>query len=240
MQDGIFYSAQLFSLNFEKLVRIFITDINKIMKQLILTLSCVLLTVALMAQPARVPVNEPATGGNNKPNNNTNTTIGGNTNTTTTYGSSGELKKYSDSEGRFTIGYPEDWTFNDHPDNAVIKITSPSEGSNDKFFQNVNLQIEQLSSGTTIESYVKTNVDAVKELVKNYREVSSMYFNRNGSRAYQIIYKGKYGDVDYEIQIKQLFALVNGKAYILTYVCKEDERDAFETTANKIFNSFKY
>lgn len=201
-------------------------------------------TVILLAQPARVPVNEPAPSGNNKPNNTNNSNSGGNTTTTTnnntSSSSSGELKKYSDSQGRFSIGYPEDWTFNDHPNNAIIKITSPSEGSNDKFFQNVNLQIEQLSSGTTIDDYVKTNVDAVKELVKNYREVSSMFFNRNGSRAFQIVYKGRYGDADYEIQVKQLFAVVNGKAYILTYVCKEDERDAFETTANKIFNSFKY
>lgn len=212
------------------------------MKRIILTLSCALFTVVLLAQPARVPVNEPSGSGTNKPSNNNNTNSGGNTttNTNTSSGSSGELKKYSDGQGRFTIGYPEDWAFNSSPDNAVIKITSPSEGSNDKFRQNVNLQIEQLNSGTTIDDYVKTNVDAVKDLVKNYREVSSMFFNRNGSRAFQIIYKGRYGDADYEIQVKQLFAVVSGKAYILTYVSKEDERDAFETTANKIFNSFKY
>ena len=67
-----------------------------------------------------------------------------------------------------------------------------------------------------------------------------MYFNRNGSRAYEIIYKGKYGEMAYEMQVKQLFVVANSKAYILTYVSKVDERDAFETTANKIFNSFKY
>ncbi|MBX9783681.1 MAG: hypothetical protein K2X48_10355 [Chitinophagaceae bacterium] len=67
-----------------------------------------------------------------------------------------------------------------------------------------------------------------------------MYFNRNGSRAYQIVYTGKYGSMTYAMQIKQLFVVANGKAFILTYVAKEDERDAFETTANKIFNSFKY
>ena len=43
----------------------------------------------------------------------------------------------------------------------------------------------------------------------------------------------------YDIQVKQLFCMSNGKGYVLTYVSKEDERDAFETTANKIFNSFK-
>ena len=57
--------------------------------------------------------------------------------------------------------------------------------------------------------------------------------------AYQIVYKGKYGEMTYEIQIKQLFCISNGKGYVLTYISKEDERDAFETTANKIFNSFK-
>ena len=67
-----------------------------------------------------------------------------------------------------------------------------------------------------------------------------MYFNRNGGRVYEVVYKGKYGGIDYEIQIKQLFAVSNGKAFILTYVSKEDERDVFETTANKIFNTFKY
>jgi hypothetical protein len=76
--------------------------------------------------------------------------------------------------------------------------------------------------------------------MKGYKEVSSMYFTRNGSRAYQVVYKGRYNNMSYDIQIKQLFMLSNGKAYILTYASKADERDAFETTSNKIFNSFKY
>lgn len=210
--------------------------ILKQMKKIIFTLSMVAFVTAGWCQ-ARIPINEPNTGTNTKPNNPP-TTNQGNTNSGT--GTSSELKKYSDPQGRFTIGYPGDWKFEDKSEGAVIKITSPSEGSEDKFTQNVNLQIETLSAGTTIEQYVKANIDGIKEVVKGYREVSSMYFNRNGGKAYQIVYKGKYGEMTYDIQIKQLFCVVNGKGYVLTYVSKEDERDAFETTANKIFNSFKY
>ena len=83
-------------------------------------------------------------------------------------------------------------------------------------------------------------MDGVKDAMKDYREVSSMYFNRNGNRAFEVVYKGKYGTITYDIQIKQLFTIVNSRAYILTYVSRVDERDAFETTANKIFNSLKY
>jgi len=186
---------------------------------------------------ARIPVNEPNPGTTTKPNNPPPTNQG---NTNSGSGSSSDLKKYSDPQGRFTIGYPGDWKFDDKSDNAIIKITSPSEGADDKFTQNVNLQIETLANGATIEDYVKTNMDGVKGLVKGYREVSAMYFNRNGGKAYQITYKGKYGEMTYEIQVRQLFCVSNGKGYVLTYVSKEDERDAYETTANKIFNSFKY
>jgi hypothetical protein len=203
------------------------------MKKIVVALTLVVSSAAVWAQPARIPVNDLNTGTNNKPNNNTPTS----SNTTTT---SGELKKYSDPQGRYSIGYPGDWKFDDKSDNAVFKLTSPAENGEDKFFQNLNLQIETINSGTTVDDYVKTNMDAVKDLVKGYREVSSMFFNRNGSRAYQIIYKGKYGEMAYEIQIKQLFCVNNGKGYVLTYVSKEGERDAYETTANKIFNSFKY
>ena len=205
------------------------------MKKIVVTLSLVVFSAAVWAQPARIPVNDLNTGTNNKPNNNTPTS---NNNTTTT--TSGELKKYSDPQGRYSIGYPGDWKFDDKSENAIFKLTSPAENGDDKFFQNLNLQIETINSGTTVDDYVKTNMDAVKDMVKGYREVSSMFFNRNGSRAYQIIYKGKYGEMAYEIQIKQLFCVNNGKAYVLTYVSKEGERDAYETTANKIFNSFKY
>ena len=203
------------------------------MKKIIFALTLISLMTAGYSQ-ARIPVNEPNTGGNTntKPNNPPPTT-----NPTPT--TSSELKKYSDPQSRFTIGYPGDWKFEDKTESAVIKITSPSEGSEDKFTQNVNLQIETLASGTTIEQYVKANMDGVKEIVKGYREVSAMYFNRNGAKAYQIVYKGKYGEMTYDIQVKQLFCMSNGKGYVLTYVSKEDERDAFETTANKIFNSFK-
>lgn len=205
------------------------------MKKIVVTLSLVVSSAAVWAQPARIPVNDLNTGTNNKPNNNTPTS--NNTTTTTT---SSDLKKYSDPQGRYTIGYPGDWKFDDKSDNAIFKLTSPAENGEDKFFQNLNLQIEEINSGTTVDDYVKTNMDAVKEMVKGYREVSSMFFNRNGSRAYQVIYKGKYGEMTYDIQIKQLFCVNNGKGYVLTYVSKEGERDAFETTANKIFNSFKF
>ncbi len=205
------------------------------MKKIIFTLSLVSLITSGWSQ-ARIPVNEPNTGGNTKPSNPPVTNTG---NTNTGSNTSGELKKYSDPQGRFTISYPADWKFDDKSEGAVIKITSPSENDNDKFYQNINLQIEQLSSGMTIEEYVKTNMDGVKDIVKGYREVSSMFFNRNGAKAYQVVYKGKYGEMTYEIQVKQLFVVANSKGYVLTYVNKEDERDAFETTSNKIFNSFK-
>lgn len=198
------------------------------MKQLVITLSLVLISLAGSSQ-ARIPVNDPAPG--NKPAVVTPPT---NNNTTT----SSELTKYADPQGRFTIGYPTNWAFNNAPESAVIKITSPLEKDEDDFRQNVNLQIEAYTS--SIEDYVNASLGEIKKLMKNYREVSSMYFNRNGSRAYEIIYKGKYGEMAYEMQVKQLFVVANSKAYILTYVSKVDERDAFETTANKIFNSFKY
>lgn len=205
------------------------------MKKIIVALSLIVSSTAALAQPARVPVNDQ--GGavtNNKPNNTTNTP------TTNTGSSSSEFKKYSDPNGRFTIGYPGDWNLNDQPSNAILQLTSPSETSDDKFRQNMNLQIESLNSSTTIEDYVRTNVEGIKDVVKGYTEVSSMYFNRNGSKAYQITYKGRYGSMAYDVQVKQLFCIANGKGYVLTYVSKEGERDAFETTANKIFNSFKY
>ena len=81
-----------------------------IMKKIIVALSLVVSASAVWAQPARIPVNDLNTG-NNKPN--TNTPTNSNSNTPTT---SSELKKYSDPQGRYTIGYPGDWTFNDKSD----------------------------------------------------------------------------------------------------------------------------
>lgn len=200
------------------------------MKKIILTLSLAVIVTATWSQ-ARIPVNDPPPSGTTtKPTSNPTTT-------TTTSGSS-ELTKYSDPQSRFTISYPGNWAFNDKPENAVIKITSPKENDNDDFRQNVNLQIGDYSA--TIEDYVSLNMSEVKKLMKGYREVSAMYFNRNSVRAYEVIYKGTYGDMAYEMQVKQLFVVTKGTAYILTYVSKVDERDAYETTANKIFNTFKY
>ena len=207
------------------------------MKQIIVSLAFLVAATAAWAQPARVPVNDPAPG-NTKPNNPPVTTTNTNTTPTTT---SSTLTKYSDPKGRFTIGYPPEWTFNDKSESAVLQITSPKESDADDFRQNVNLQVEDMSGkSTTVDDYVRSSMNAVKELVKGYTEVSSMFINRNGFRAYEVVYKGKYGSMTSDIKIKQLYTIANNKAYILTYVSKADERDAFETTANKIFNSFKY
>lgn len=206
------------------------SETETFMKQLILTLTLIWAVGTTWSQ-ARIPVNDPAPTPttNNKPTNNTTT------NNTVT---SGELTKYSDPQGRFSIGYPTNWAFNSAPESAVIKITSPLEKDDDNFRQSVNLQIEPYSS--TVDDYVNASLPELKRLMKNFREVSSMYLNRNGARSYEIVYKGKYSDNETEWQVKQLYVVTNGKAYILTYVSKADERDAFETTANKIFNSFKY
>jgi hypothetical protein len=205
------------------------------MKKLIFSFFVMISAVLAWAQPARLPINEPNSGNpTTKPGNN-NTTTTGNSNSN----SGSEMKKYSDPNGRFTIGYPTDWQLDDKPETTLIQIFSPLENDKDNFRQNVNLIIDN-ANNTTLESYVKLNMDGIKESMKGYKEVSSMYFTRNGSRAYQVVYKGRYNNMSYDIQIKQLFMLSNGKAYILTYASKADERDAFETTSNKIFNSFKY
>lgn len=213
------------------------------MKKYVLALSFSSIAALAWAQPARVPVNEPSTTSGNTTQPTYQQTNTNPTSQNQTYAklTDAELTKYADGQGRFSISYPTNWTLNKNPDNAVIQITSPKEKDEDDFRQNINLQIEDMGDRTkTIEQYVKINMDAVKDLIKGYREVSSMYFNRNGGRVYEVVYKGKYGGIDYEIQIKQLFAISNNKAFILTYVSKEDERDVFETTANKIFNTFKY
>jgi hypothetical protein len=197
------------------------------MKKIILTFTLVIALISAWSQ-ARIPVNDPPVN-TNKPT--------ANNNTTPTSTGNSDFQKYTDTEGRFSIGYPGNWKLNSKPDNAIIQITSPKEKDDDNFFQNVNLQIS--SSTSTIESYVDANISELKKLVKNYREVSSMYLNRNGTRSYEITFKGTYGTMTYEMQIKQLYIVSNGKAYMLTYASKADERDAFETTANKIFNSFK-
>jgi hypothetical protein len=199
------------------------------MKKIIFTLCLFMAATSLWSQ-ARIPVNDQPTT-TNKP------TTTSNTNTTPTNTGSSDFQKYSDTDGRFSIGYPGNWRLNSKPDNAVIQITSPKEKDDDNFLQNVNLQIS--ASTSTIESYVNENLAELKKLVKNYREVSSMYLNRNGTRSFEITFKGTYGTMTYEMQIKQLYIVSNGKAYMLTYASKADERDAFETTANKIFNSFK-
>jgi hypothetical protein len=207
------------------------SETETFMKQLILTLTLTWAFGTAWSQ-ARIPVNDPAPTPttNNKPTNNNTTT-----NNTVT---SGELTKYSDPQGRFSIGYPTNWAFNSAPESAVIKITSPLEKDDDNFRQSVNLQIEPYNS--TVDDYVNASLPELKRLMKNFREVSSMYLNRNGARSYDIVYKGKYNNSEIEWQVKQFYLVTNGKAYILTYVSKADERDAFETTANKIFNSFKY
>ncbi|MFN4285461.1 MAG: hypothetical protein ACK4E8_05795 [Lacibacter sp.] len=210
------------------------------MKSIAITFLFVTAAYCSWAQPARVPIKEAPPTTNTKPNNPPTT----NTKTNTTGGGTGsgnELIKYSDPLGRFTISYPGSWILNDKSESSILQLTSPKENDDDDFRQNLNLQIEDMSGkSTSLDEYVRTNMEGVKDLVKGYTEVSSMFFNRNGIRAYEVVYKGRYGSMEYDIQVRQLFSIANNKAYVLTYISKADERDALETTANRIFNTFKF
>lgn len=145
-----------------------------------------------------------------------------------------EPGRYYNEENRFSIKFPSAWEKQESsPAGIAVLALSPLETPGDPFRENVNVGVESLSRGATVESYFDTGLKTLREFAKEYREIATGKGKVGKENARWVVFVHKMEGLD--LEVLSYFLIKRGRGYIITFTALQStfpQRQAeFETVA---------
>lgn len=144
---------------------------------------------------------------------------------------------YTDKANNFSIQYPKEW-IKEIRGNSILFL-SPLDGQGDRFKENVNVMLQDLSQQElTLAEYTELTKESVIANLGKQAIVSLKDVTLKGVSAKEFIYKMNLNGNN--LKIKQYWFIQNKKAYLFTYTAKPSKFNDYEAVASKIVESFKF
>jgi hypothetical protein len=142
-------------------------------------------------------------------------------------------------ESNYSIQYPSTWELNQSGEMGTsFFLFSPLESNADKFKENVNLLIQDLSGqNLDLNKYTEISEEQIKTLALNAILIESKRVENSNDEFHKLIYTCDQGG--FHLKIEQKYWVINEKAYVLTFTCEADKAKLFSDKAENILSSFK-
>jgi hypothetical protein len=141
-------------------------------------------------------------------------------------------------EKNYSIQYPADWELNQSGQmGTTFFLFSPLSSDQDKFRENINLLIQDLSGhNINLDKYTEISEGQVKTMITNSTLIESKRVKNGSEEFHRIIYTGDQGI--FHLKFEQFYWIKNDKAYVLTFTCEQDKFSDFKEVGEAILNSF--
>jgi len=143
-------------------------------------------------------------------------------------------------ETDYSIRYPEEWELDQSGQmGSTFFLFSPLETNQDKFRDNVNLFIQDLSGlNIDLNNYAEISEEQLRTLITNFTLIESKKMKTNSDEFHRVIFTGDQGI--FQLRYEQIYWLKNNKAYALTFTCEQDKFSYLEEVVEVILNSFSF
>jgi hypothetical protein len=140
---------------------------------------------------------------------------------------------------KYSISYPSDWFLNQKGDMGTsFFIFTKLESKKDKFTENVNLLIQDLSlKELDLDKYTALSEKQIETLITKSKILESKRIKTDKLEFHKIIYSGDQGLL--KLKFVQYYFVSKEKAYVLSFTCESKEFSKYIDKAEKIMNSFK-
>ena len=137
------------------------------------------------------------------------------------------------------IGYPTKWTKTDNPyEKVIVVFLSPLENSADKFSENVNIVVEDVSFYySNLDEYEDYTIKNMPKFVKDFKLLSSSRVTIDSLPASEMVFSSNQQGID--LKQLQITIIKDNKAYILTYSAELDSYSQYIEEANNMINSLE-
>lgn len=150
------------------------------------------------------------------------------------------FETYKDDNLAFSIDYPEDWTLKEVSETA-FGFVSPAENSEDKFMENVSIQVNSLAGqAVTLEQFAELLVDQAEGEIADFELISSETVAGEGDLvdAHYLQYNGSQGDL--QMSYESVLIIDNDRAFILTYTAEVGSFDEYYGVYEHMLESFAF
>jgi hypothetical protein len=158
------------------------------------------------------------------------------------------FKTYENQKFGLTLSYPPSWTVDElrtdpaaPSNNSIVAIfKSPSQGPNDKYLENVIINVQGPRSDiASLETYTANSVAAFTNMSNTIKITKQGKDTLAGLPAHQLLYTST-GIPGLNLEKMQVFTVVNNNtAYVVTFGAESAEYDKNIQDVEKMINSIK-
>jgi hypothetical protein len=158
------------------------------------------------------------------------------------------FKTYENPKFGLTVSYPPNWSVDElrndpatPSNNSIVAIfKSPSQGQNDKYLENVIINIQGPRSDiASLEKYTDNSVKAFNNMSDTIKITKQGKDTLAGLPAHQLLYTST-GIPGLTLEKMQVFTVVNNNtAYVVTFGAEQAEYDKNIQDVEKLINSIK-
>ncbi len=147
-------------------------------------------------------------------------------------------QKYENTYYGFSVIIPSDYTMNTDSKDVIVSFISPQENEADTFAENFNILTTQLPENMTLDDYKDSGLSYLQAQVENSKIISVDSIELDSVPAYKIIHTGKQNNND--MQWEQVVTIKDGRAYVLSFVARQDTFADYSNDFDNIVNSFRW
>jgi hypothetical protein len=148
----------------------------------------------------------------------------------------GDWKEFDQTS--YSVKYPSTWELDISGQKGTsFALFSPLESNKDKFQENVNLLVQDLTGqNVDLDRYTEISEAGIMTTFTNSTLLESKRI-KDGNNEYQkIIFSGDKGI--FHFQFEQYYWVMNDKAYVLTFTGEKAKFADYKTIGEEILNSF--
>ncbi|MBI5412149.1 hypothetical protein HZA43_03155 [Candidatus Peregrinibacteria bacterium] len=135
------------------------------------------------------------------------------------------------------INFPQEWNIKNMIGSSMPFFFSPESSYADPANLNILVKIVPPDASMTLGSFTQQSIDEMKKTLVDFKLIDSRATDLDGLLAHQVVYTGTSGPS--HGQFLQIWALKNGKIYLLSFVGSVASYGKFVKTAQQMIETFK-
>ncbi len=149
-----------------------------------------------------------------------------------------ETASYTHADFLYTVDHPSDWRVKKL--NKITSFFSPFESKEDKFSENLNIVVEdlsQVSEDVKLIDYHRKGMSQARKSLVNFKVLEEAKTDFKGREAIMVLYTMQDRGVVFKIRALTFF--VERDAYVLTYTAALADYDKYLKKVESILNSIR-
>lgn len=146
---------------------------------------------------------------------------------------------YENADYNVSIKYPEGWFLKENLMATIVAaFFSPLEDENDKFLDNFNLTVQDLSAKPmNMDEYTKLSIKQLKLYITDFKIKTRKKTKLADCEAEDMVFTGRQGQV--KLKFKAIWMIKDNIAYVITFGAEEKKYEEYLKIIDEAIESFE-